>query len=210
MRTVSTTEMPLVCTDCQSEMVPISGVIPDKGRHCPKCNVDYILFEVDPQAQKFDNGKVPLQLMSTVALNKIAEVLAHGAQKYSANQWRTGMDWSRLIGAALRHITAFNNGEDLDPESGLSHLAHAGCCIMFLLEYEDTRCDFDDRYRPSMGEMRPGSLYPLGEELRRLSIEPATWRGKSAQALRLLGEPGETLEDTYTRLYEREVNPDGA
>jgi len=108
--------------------------------------------------QKFDGGKVPMQLLSTVALNEIAKVLAFGAEKYSANQWRAGMRWSRLIGAALRHITAFNDGESVDEESGLSHLAHAGCCIMFLLEYESTRKDFDDRYCPPMGGLRPGSI----------------------------------------------------
>ncbi len=95
---------------------------------------------------KHDGGKLPLHLLSTVALNKVAEVMAFGAQKYSTDAWRAGMDWSRLIGAALRHITAFNGGEDQDDESGLSHLAHAACCVMFLLEYEETFPEGDDRY----------------------------------------------------------------
>ncbi len=99
-------------------------------------------------AQKFDGGKPPLGLLSTVAMNEIAQVMAFGAQKYSAHQWRAGMDWQRLIDAALRHITAFNDGEDLDPESGLSHMAHAACCVMFLLEYERTHREFDNRYHP--------------------------------------------------------------
>lgn len=163
--------------------------------------------EVDQQAQKYDGGKMPLHLLPTVALNQIAEVLAFGAQKYSANQWRAGMNWSRLLGAALRHITAFNNGEDLDPESGLSHLAHAGCCVMFLLEYEQTRRDFDDRYCPPLGEMRPGQEYPIreGEEIQ---FEYPTYIGQSVQGLRLLGRPGETVADTYGRLFLTEV-PDG-
>ncbi len=102
---------------------------------------------------KHDGGKVPLHLLSTIALNRTAEVMAFGAQKYATNAWRAGMDWSRLIGAALRHITAFNGGEDADPESGLSHLAHAACCIMFLLEYEETFPEGDDRYNSFKARM---------------------------------------------------------
>jgi hypothetical protein len=49
----------------------------------------------------------------------------------------------------MRHIMAFNDGEDKDPESGLSHLAHAACCIMFLLEFEKTHQELDDRFKPT-------------------------------------------------------------
>jgi len=42
---------------------------------------------------------------------------------------------------------AFNDGEDKDPESGLSHLAHSLCCLMFLLEFEKTHPELDDRYK---------------------------------------------------------------
>jgi hypothetical protein len=47
----------------------------------------------------------------------------------------------------MRHLHAFNDGEDKDPESGLSHLAHASCCLMFLLEFEKTHQELDDRYK---------------------------------------------------------------
>jgi hypothetical protein len=77
-------------------------------------------------------------------------VLAFGAQKYAEHNWRNGFAWSRPLSAAMRHITAFNAGEDTDPESGLSHLAHAACCIMFLLEFEKTHPHLDDRYKPKV------------------------------------------------------------
>ncbi len=99
------------------------------------------------KALKFDQDKLPLNLLSTEALNQISAVLKFGAQKYAAHNWRKGFAWSRPLAAAMRHITAFNNGEDKDPESGLSHLAHAGCCIMFLLEFEKTHQELDDRYK---------------------------------------------------------------
>ena len=99
-------------------------------------------------ALKFDENKLPLHLLSTEALNQTAAVLKFGAVKYAEHNWRKGFAWSRPLSAALRHLTAFNAGEDTDPESGLSHLAHCLCCIMFLLEFEKTHPELDDRYKP--------------------------------------------------------------
>jgi hypothetical protein len=101
-------------------------------------------------AVKHDQDKLPLHLLSTEAMNQTAAVLAFGAQKYAEHNWRKGFAWSRPLSAAMRHITAFNAGEDTDPESGLSHLAHAACCIMFLLEFEKTHPHLDDRYKPTV------------------------------------------------------------
>lgn len=98
-------------------------------------------------ATKLDYGKPRMDLLSRSALEEISKVLGFGATKYGPNDWKRGMDWSRLYGAALRHLTAHMDGEDLDPESGLSHLAHLGCCVMFLLEYERKGVGQDDRYK---------------------------------------------------------------
>lgn len=100
------------------------------------------------KALKFDSDKLPLNLLSTEAMNQTAAVLKFGAEKYAEHNWRKGFAWSRPLAAAMRHITAFNDGEDCDPESGLSHLAHAACCIMFLLEFQKTHPELDDRYKP--------------------------------------------------------------
>ena len=96
---------------------------------------------------KFDAGKVRTDLISPVAINELAKVLTFGAKKYADNNWRKGLQWSRVLGAALRHILAYMGGQDKDPETGLSHLAHAFCCLMFLLEYEITHKELDDRYK---------------------------------------------------------------
>lgn len=98
-------------------------------------------------AIKHDKEKVRLELLSPIAMTEIAKVLTFGASKYADHNWRNGFKWSRLIGAALRHIFSFLNGEDKDPETGLSHLAHAGSCIMFLLEHEIRHKELDDRYK---------------------------------------------------------------
>lgn len=71
--------------------------------------------------------------------------------------WAKGFTWSRLIGAALRHLFAFARGEDRDPESGLSHLAHAGCCILFLITHERCKLGTDDRFKLSSSNGQVGS-----------------------------------------------------
>lgn len=108
-------------------------------------------------ALKFDTDKLPLNLLSTEAMNQTAAVLKFGAQKYAEHNWRKGFTWSRPLAAAMRHLTAFNDGEDKDPESGLSHLAHAACCIMFLLEFEKTHKELDDRYKSDVPQTRETS-----------------------------------------------------
>jgi hypothetical protein len=102
----------------------------------------------DKKAIKHDENKPRFELISPIALTKIALVLTEGAKKYDDHNWRKGFKWSRLIGAAFRHLTAFMAGQDKDPETKLSHLAHAACCIMFLLEHEETHKELDDRYVP--------------------------------------------------------------
>lgn len=97
-------------------------------------------------AMKHDAGKVRMDLLDPVAIEQLAQVLTFGAQKYEAHNWRRGISKSRLLGAALRHLFSYMRGEDLDPESGLSHVAHAMCCCMFLLGLEK-RTDLDDRWR---------------------------------------------------------------
>ncbi len=96
---------------------------------------------------KHDTSKPPMDLLDPLAMEGIANVLDFGASKYSRSNWRGGISHSRLVAAALRHIMAYNRGEDLDPESGLSHIDHAACCVMFLANMIATRPDLDDRYK---------------------------------------------------------------
>jgi hypothetical protein len=99
------------------------------------------------KALKYDAEKTRHELLSDLAIDELARVLTFGAKKYAADNWRKGMEWRRLIGAARRHISEFSKGIDLDPETGLSHLAHAMCCLMFAEEYRQTGTGTDDRYR---------------------------------------------------------------
>lgn len=98
--------------------------------------------------KKYDGGKPRLDLLSTHALVAASDVMKFGAIKYGDNNWRGGIKWSRVFAALMRHAWYWWGGEDRDPETGLSHLAHCMCCIMFLLEYEQTHQELDDRWKP--------------------------------------------------------------
>lgn len=82
------------------------------------------------------------------AILKVAEVYGFGAEKYSAHNFRRGYPWSLSFSAMMRHLWAFWGGEDIDPESGMPHLAHAAWHCLCLLSFTDEHPDYDDRYRP--------------------------------------------------------------
>ena len=86
-------------------------------------------------------------------ISELAEVCGKGAEKYSDDNWRRGYSWRLSYGAMQRHIRAFWTGEDLDPETGLSHLAHAAWHCMVLWKYSTAPqyAQFDDR--PDLPEL---------------------------------------------------------
>lgn len=101
---------------------------------------------INMTAIKNDTEKLPLDLIDPLAIEGIAAVLAFGAQKYSAHNWRGGFKWSRLIAALLRHTFAIMKGEFTDEESGLPHIDHIGCCWMFLSNHMKTGIGDNDLY----------------------------------------------------------------
>ena len=88
------------------------------------------------EGTKHDGGKTPLDLLSPAFLNGVSEVLKFGAEKYEPYNWAKGIKYSRVFSAMQRHMWAFWAGEEHDQETGMPHLWHAGCCLMFLTHYE--------------------------------------------------------------------------
>ena len=89
----------------------------------------------EPGGKKEDLGKTRWDLLPTGTVRSIAQVLTFGAGKYGDNNWQ-GLPnaRSRYYAAAQRHLDAWwADGEVTDPESGLPHLAHAACCLLFLI-----------------------------------------------------------------------------
>lgn len=87
--------------------------------------------------RKFDGGKLQYGLLPPLALKATVEILTFGAEKYEPNNWINVPDSKRrYFDAAMRHMWAWKEGEQNDPESGKNHLAHALCCLMFLYEHD--------------------------------------------------------------------------
>jgi hypothetical protein len=97
-------------------------------------------------AVKDNKDKSRLDLLASKPLLAIGRVLGFGAKKYKPNNWRLGLSWSDTTASALRHVFAFADGEDIDPESGECHIDCALTQLMFLSEYYHTGTGADDRW----------------------------------------------------------------
>lgn len=86
---------------------------------------------------KHDNGKLPWHLLPWRPIEMIVEVLQFGKIKYTEDGWKSVEDAERrYYSAMMRHIVADKEGEPFDPESGLPHLAHAACSLVFLMWFK--------------------------------------------------------------------------
>jgi hypothetical protein len=95
---------------------------------------------------KWDAEKVDWSFLPSSAIEEIIKVYMGGAKKYGRGNYRKGISYSRVFSAAMRHLWAWWRGEETDPESGLSHLAHACWNVITLLEYtKGSYGKFDDR-----------------------------------------------------------------
>lgn len=103
-------------------------------------------------ATRYNEGKIRWQLVSWIALKPMVLVLMFGATKYAPHNWKKGLSYSSIAESLQRHLYAFMDGENDDPESKLSHLGHILCNAMFLSYMHVFKPEMDDRY------IEPGSV----------------------------------------------------
>jgi hypothetical protein len=88
----------------------------------------------NPKTQ-FGEAKVKLSDTPTVGIQLMGRVHTNGAGKYGRFNWRDHtVSSSVYYDAAQRHLMAWFDGENLDPESGINHLAHVMACCNILLD----------------------------------------------------------------------------
>lgn len=98
------------------------------------------------EGRKFDTDKLRWDLLPMDCVEDVVKILTFGCEKYGANNWQNVEPFEdRYYSALMRHIVAWRNGEEQDPESGLSHLAHAACNIVFLCWYEKNKLNGSKR-----------------------------------------------------------------
>jgi len=80
-------------------------------------------------------GKLRVDLVPTSLVTGVAAVLTIGAEKYAPRNWEKGLEFSNPYSSLMRHLLAWSNGEDYDPETGRLHMEHIACNAAFLIEY---------------------------------------------------------------------------
>lgn len=120
------------CSQCGKKDTELTGVDNDRFFICDECHKKR---NDGTGGLKYDQEKLKSHLLSIPAMKGTAKILTLGSKKYAERNWEAGMEFSRVYRAAFDHITDWWDGEDLDPDSGESHLDHAACCIMFLQQF---------------------------------------------------------------------------
>jgi hypothetical protein len=109
--------------------------------------LDKYLDSTSSKAKTYDEGKEPLARLPWAAIDSMSRVQAYGHAKYKDfDNYRKGMEVTRNLSCALRHIRDFIEGADKDHESGEDVLGHALCRIAFVIQNMKDGVAIDDRY----------------------------------------------------------------
>lgn len=107
------------------------------------------------------SSKLPLHLWPETASAMGCIAMLNGALKYGRSNFRAvGIRASIYVDAAKRHLTAWFEGEELDPDDGVPHLAAALACIAIIVDARAADKMVDDRvvaggYRALVDELTP-------------------------------------------------------
>lgn len=89
-----------------------------------------------PTNLKFDENKIRYSLVPPLGIQQIASIMTFGAEKYLPHSWQNVENGQeRYLDGLMRHVEAFRLGEDLDDDTKMHHLAHAGCCLFFIMHF---------------------------------------------------------------------------
>lgn len=103
---------------------------------------------------RFNQGKPRYDLLEPFAISELVKIFTKGAEKYAERNWEKGMSWSKVLASLKRHIAAFEQGEDFDPELGTYHMANAAWNALALVSYYKLAPHYDDRNHKYLNEKR--------------------------------------------------------
>jgi hypothetical protein len=91
-------------------------------------------------------NKTPFSTISAPVIAEIGVAMLEGALKYGRHNYRdVGVRASVYYDAALRHLTKWWEGENIDPDSGLSHITKALATLVVLRDSQLYKNMNDDR-----------------------------------------------------------------
>lgn len=139
-------------SELEKAVGPLAGITPEQERILREHfkNTVESNKELQNKAIRFDAGKTDWSLVPWDSVEEIVKVLEFGKVKYAAWNWSSngGFKYMRVFNSTMRHLLAWARGEDKDPESGLSHLSHAACNLLFIIyfvKHKDKYSSNDDR-----------------------------------------------------------------
>jgi hypothetical protein len=162
---------------------------------------------VDAQGRKDDSDKLRFDLIDGGSLTDLARVYTFGARKYTDRNWEKGIQWSRVFGAVMRHMWAFWNGQDLDPETGLPHTIHAAWGCFALTNYLRNRKQFDDRPKEEARATQDPISDPVLRPDSTGTVGRPNWRISNIEGLRSLSSenPNYLLSERAAQKREQSV-----
>ncbi len=104
------------------------------------------------KAVKYDAGKPMYSLIPPLPLRELAKLYTFGSEKYAAYNWAKGFTYSRCVDALMRHLNLWQEGENLDEESQVHHMAAVAFYAFAILHFHFTKTGTDDRYVPNAKE----------------------------------------------------------
>lgn len=139
--------MKFKCADCGSNEHPTGSVACNRFDQQAK-EIPVTPEELAQSGTRNDRRKPRVDLIPPEVLIELAKLCEYGARKYSENNWRRGMNYSRMYGSMQRHALKFWSGEAID-EEGFHHLIAViwnAVGLMYFELYPDTYEGFDDRW----------------------------------------------------------------
>lgn len=104
----------------------------------------------EQKALRYNQGKRKWALVDFKSLEPMVEVLEYGEEKYASWNWMKGQEVTGICESLLRHAFAFIDGEDNDPESGLSHIGHMMSNLMFISYMLREKPEWDNRHEKNI------------------------------------------------------------
>ena len=105
----------------------------------------FYLFYIMEKGLRYNKEKLKWSLVDFESLEEMVKVLEFGAEKYEPDNWKRGLPTLEICESLLRHVFAYMRGEDIDPESGRSHIGHILCNGMFLSYMQNKKPNMDNR-----------------------------------------------------------------
>lgn len=151
-----------------------------------------------PSKKEYSKGKSKIHYIPAEIILGMGHAFEMGAEKHGPYSFRDNpIDYTELIDSTMRHLLAFMNGEDNDPESGLPHLWHAGCNIGMLEWTRVNAPEKDDRPKKSLGR---NIINSLQDGLKQVQLS-----NDFKEASRFIKDFDENEEDTEDKQFRKDL-----